>query len=79
MLYSYADYEEAYYHGRIDKCKQIGCYLLERKNDKRSKELLKELSKLEYKCWYNDNSSQEELNHQAKVLLEVKIWLMVSF
>lgn len=79
MLYKYADYEEAYYHGRIYECKEIGCYLLQKLKDKRAKKLLKELSKLEDKYWLNDTSSQEELKHQAKVLLDVKIWLMINF
>jgi len=48
LLYSYHDYEEAYYHMQYYKCKEIGLYLLAKLKDKRSKQLLKKLQKFEY-------------------------------
>ncbi len=44
-LYSYYDYEEAYFHMRYYKCVEIGLYLLSRLTDKQSKKLLKRLKK----------------------------------
>ncbi len=47
-LYSYYDYEEAYFHGRAYDCKKIGLYLLGKLKDDRSKKLYKQLESIEY-------------------------------
>ena len=71
LLYSFNDYEEHYYHMRWYECKKVGCYLLERLKDKRSKELLKRLQKFEYD-WLHPIESKDD------ILTEVKVWLMVN-
>lgn len=72
--YSFADYEYAYYHLQWYRCKEIGLYLLSILKDKRAKKLKKQLSRIEYQ-W---DLPQKKLEHIAKVLLDVKIWLMVN-
>ncbi len=73
-LYSYYDYEEAYYHLQWYKCKEVGCYLLLLLKDKYAKKLYKQLVKLNW-AWDLPQKEQERI---AKLLLDVKIWLMVN-
>ena len=68
-IYTYHDYEEAYYHMQYYKCKEIGLYLLPRIPGKRSEELLKRLKVYNYQ-WDKPDTS--------RLLEEVKIWLMVN-
>ena len=72
-IYSYYDYEEAFYHMRYYDCIDIGKYLLKKLKDKTSKQLLKRLNKLEYR-W---NLSKEDMNTLVNTLWEIKVWLMV--
>jgi len=48
LLYSYHDYEEAYYHLRYYECKKIGLYLLPKIKGKYSQQLYTRLEKFEY-------------------------------
>lgn len=73
MNYSYKNYEEAYYKGNWNKCKEVGFYLLSKKNDKRSSKLLKEIKTIDYHWDLNP----KELERISKILLAVKVWLMV--
>ena len=41
MNYTYRDFEEAYYKGNWNKCKEVGFYLLSKMKDKKSNKLLK--------------------------------------
>jgi hypothetical protein len=68
-LYSYHDYEEAYFHGRAYDCKKIGLYLLGKLKDDRSKKLYKQLESVEY-AW---DLPRKKLDKLAEVLLNVKI------
>lgn len=68
-LYTYHDYEEAYFHGRAYECKKVGLYLLSKLHDDYAKKLYKELKSVEY-AW---DLPQPKLDHLAKVLLDVKI------
>ena len=70
-IYSYHDYEEAYYHMQYYKYKEIGIYLLNRIPGKRSKELLRKLKKFEYDWLHPDTKG-------AQLLWDVKVWLMVN-
>lgn len=70
-IYSYHDYEEAYYHMQYYKCKEIGIYLLNRIPGKRSKELLSKLEKFEYDWLHPDTKD-------AQLLWDIKVWLMVN-
>ena len=70
-LYSYHDYEEAYYKGQFVNCKKIGLYLLSKLSDKRSKQLYRQLENFEYK-WETFGKAEQDL------LSQVKIWLMVN-
>ena len=65
-LYSYYDYEEAYYHMQWNLCITIGTYLLPYINNNRAKQLLKQLSK-----------AKIDSKILTKLLLDVKIWLMI--
>ena len=67
-LYTYSDYEDAYYHMRYYDCKKIGLYLLSFNSDDKSKELYDKLSSYEYKLE----------NQDSGILFDVKIWLMVN-
>ena len=62
-IYTYQEYEEAYYHMRYYQCVTIGRYLLSRLKDNKSKQLLKELDK-------GEPSSQ--------LLIDIRIWLMIN-
>jgi hypothetical protein len=73
-LYSYQDYERAYYHGDWYSCITIGCYLLSRIHNDRTKKLYKQLNKASY-AW---DAPQKELEEFAKLLSDVKIWIMVN-
>ena len=72
-LYSFYDYEQAYYKGQIARCKEIGCYLLKQINNKKAKQLYNKLSKVKY-TW---DVPKVEQKYIAKLLLDVKLWLMV--
>jgi len=72
-LYSFYDYENAYYKGQVYRCKEIGCYLLKYINNKRAKQLYNQLSKVEW-SW---DVPQEQQEYITKLLLDVKIWIMV--
>lgn len=75
-LYSFYDYENAYYKCQVYRCKEIGCYLLKRLNNKKAKQLYKKLSNLEYKLTWGEEDSKHN-RYIAQLLLDVKIWLMV--
>lgn len=75
-LYTFTDYEDAYYTENISNCKQIGCYLLShlKSNDqKKTDNLLHQLSNLKWN-WDDSLEKQIEVN---QLLQEIKIWLMV--
>lgn len=72
-LYTFDDYENAYYNRDVDKCKEIGCYLLSSIKDEHAKKLLSKLKKITY-SW---NMSEKKLNELTKLLTDVKIYLMV--
>lgn len=72
-LYSYSDYEDAYYHCRWDKCIEIGKYLLSFIHNDRAEKLLKKLSK----AYYTWDMPKDESKKLSKLLLEVKLWIMV--
>ena len=71
QVYSYYDYENAYYRAQYYKCKEIGLYLLSQLKDDRAKELYKQLEQFEYD-WLHPTAKD------AKLLLDIKIWLMVN-
>lgn len=70
-LYSYEDYEEAYYHNQYGMCKEIGLYLLSSMYDDKSKKFYHKLNKA--KLNYNNLSDRE-----AELLSDVRLWLMVN-
>ena len=70
-LYSYYDYEEAYYNCDVYACKEIGCYLLSQMKDERSRDLYNKLNIIKYV--YGDKDPEV-----AKLLSDVKCWLMVN-
>lgn len=72
-IYSYSDYEYAYYHCQWYKCIEIGKYLLPLIHNDRARELLKQLQKASY-SW---DMPEEKAKEFAQVLLDVKIWIMV--
>ena len=71
--YTYKDYEEAYYKNQVVKCQEIGSILLQRLNDKEAKKLLKKLNSIDF-----IKDTEEDRKKQAKILLDVKLWLMVN-
>ena len=72
-LYSYHDYEEAYYRMQYYKLKDIGCYLLSFIKNDRAKELSKKLAKSNW-AW---DLPQKEREYLSQLYLDVKIWIMV--
>jgi hypothetical protein len=72
-IYSYSDYEYAYYHQQWSKCIEIGKYLLPFIHNDRANKLLKKLSKAYY-AW---NIPEDESKELAQLLLDVKVWIMV--
>lgn len=72
-IYSYHDYEEAYYHMQYYKLREIGCYLLSFIHNDRARELSEKLSKVEWR-W---DLSEEEHKYLAQLYLDVKLWIMV--
>ena len=74
MVYNYYDYEDAYYLGEYDKCKEIGTYLLSTLDDSKSEKLLRDLKTISY-SW---NLSQDELLEIQEILLEVKKCLLAN-
>ena len=75
MIYNYYDYEDAYYLGEYDKCKEIGIYLLSSLHDAKSEKLLKDLSGITY-SW---NLPQDQQVEVEEVLSEVKRWLLSNY
>ena len=73
-IYSYYDYEYAYYHMQYYKLKDIGIYLLSFIHKGRARKLCEQLSKIEWK-WDLDDETNKYL---AKLYLDVKIWIMVN-
>jgi len=73
-FYTYANYEDAYCHQRWADCKKIGLYLLLKINDKWAKTLYKRLSKFTWDWQDSDEKKKED----AKLLLDVKIWIMIN-
>ena len=69
-VYTYFDYEQAYFHGQYYKCKTIGLYLLSKIKNKKAEELYKRLLNFEYD-WLHPTHEDDTL------LNEIKIWLMV--
>ena len=65
-IFTYHDYEEAYYSVRYHDCKIIGLQLLSKLTDKRSKELYKKLEKFEFD-WLNPDYKN------SKLLLEIRV------
>jgi len=72
--FSYADFEEAYYHCHWRLCQEIGSYLLGFLKDKRAKKLRKSLIKEPW-AW---DWPQKKQDWFTKVLDDTKIWLMVN-
>lgn len=72
-LYSFYDYEEAYYHMRYYDCKKIGLYLLSFIKNEKSKKLYNQLKQMEY-SW---DMPEREAKKLAQLLFDVKVWLMV--
>ena len=73
-LYSYHDYEEAYYRGQYGKCKTIGLYLLSLINNEHARKLYRNLSDL-----ITDRElTNIEKEYWAEVLFDVKVWIMVN-
>ena len=72
-LYTYYDYEEAFYHMRYYDCISIAKQLLPKLKDKKSKQLLKRINKLEYR-W---DLPKEDMDILVNTLWEIKVWLMV--
>ena len=70
-LYSYLDYEEAYFSLQYRKCKEIGIYLLSHLVDEHSKQLLHQLENYDY-------ADEEHRARDDKLLWDVKVWLMVN-
>ena len=70
-IYSYFDFEEAYYKTQYNRCKEIGLYLLGQLRDPKSKELYRQLQQFKHD-WMHPSPEGTEL------LLEVKIWLMIN-
>lgn len=70
-IFTYYDYEEAYYHLQYYKCKEIGIYILSKQSDRYSRELLEGLKKIN--CDW-DCISKKDL----ELLWEIKVWLMVN-
>lgn len=73
MNYKYKDYEDYYYKGDWNKCKEVGFYLLSQMKDSNSIKLLRKIKTVNYR-W---NLDPKELERISKILLEVKVWLMV--
>lgn len=74
MLYSYNDYENAYYKSQVTACKEIGIYLLNKINNKQAKQLIEKLNNISYSY----DLSKEELDYITDVLSEVKIILNIN-
>ena len=71
--HTYYDYEEALYHMRYNECISIAKQLLPKLKDKKSKQLLKKLNKLEYR-W---NLPKDKMSLLLDTLWDIKVWLMV--
>ena len=72
-MYTFHDYEEAYYSGQYLECQTIGLKLLAALSDKNSKRLYKKLFKAPIDC-----VTDKEKKKLADILLEVRIWLGVN-
>lgn len=73
-LYTFADFEEAYFKNDVERCQIIGVYLLGRLSGDTAKELTKKLLNLHYK-W---DAHQDELQKVYQLLSEVKRWLQAN-
>ena len=73
-MYTYHDFELAYYSNRVYDCKEIGLYLLEKIHTKEAKNYHKKLEKVEWD-W---DLTQKEHKEIADLLSEIKIYLMVN-
>lgn len=71
---TYYDFEEAFYLGEIDKCKEIGMYLLTFFKDEIAKEMLEDLDKMN-----TITTDTNELQKNHKLLAEVKRWLLAHY
>ena len=71
--YTYKDYEDAYYSNNAYMCREIGTELLQKMGTKEAKKLLKKLISIDL-----DKNDEQELKKRAKILLDVKLWLMVN-
>ena len=69
MNYTYRDFEEAYYKGNWNKCKEVGFYLLSKMKDKKSNKLLRKIKTIDYR-W---DLESKELERISKILLSVKV------
>lgn len=73
-MFTFSDFEKAYYECNILKIKEIGCFLLLRKTDNYSKELYHKLNNINW----NWNSNKQKLDKITKIIDAVKIWLMLN-
>ena len=73
-MYTYHDFELAYYSNRVYECKEIGLQLLERIKTKEAEKYHKKLEKVEWD-W---NLTQKEHKEIARLLSDIKIYLMVN-
>ena len=74
-LYTYYDYENAYYNMQYTKCIEIGKYILPYIHNDEAKKLLKKLNKAYY-IW---DMPEEELKELVKLLFDIKLWIMVNY
>ena len=69
-MYTFHDYEEAYYHANYYDCQKIGLILLSSLTDKNSKRLYKKLLAIDI-----GSIDRKKL---SDILVEVRIWLGVN-
>ena len=73
-MFTYYDYEDAFYLGDYGKCKEIGISLLSHKRSKEAKELLTKLRTIDY-SWSLDEKEKQKIYN---ILSEVKRYLLAT-
>lgn len=71
-IYSFDDYERAYYGRRYEDCKTIGLYLLGYINNKKAKDLSLQLSNIDI-----HSQDEGEINYIKNLLSDVRLWIKV--
>ena len=73
-MFTYYDYEDAFYLGDYSKCKEIGIHILSSKRNKEAKELLSKLKQINYSWTSNDKEKQGVYD----ILVDVKKYLLAN-